>query len=204
MSNEIHGLMVKVMKDLTEVGKDKKNDHFGFKYRGIDDAMNNIGAACRKHGVVTAWRTENEVTDTVTTRNNKGERTSIRTVLRGTLAFMAPDGSKVESAGYGVGIDDADKSGNKAMAAAFKYAAFMGLCIPVEAGVLEDADAEGEPPPPKPVSTRKQPNKPSPDDLEAMSLDDLRALSQQLKSDGEEGSEFHKQVVATGKRKAGK
>lgn len=180
---EIHGLMVKVMRDLTEVGKDKQNAHFKFSYRGIDDAMNNLGDACRKHGVVTSWRTESETT----VETPKG----FLTTLRGTLTFHAADGSKVESAGYGVGVDAQDKGGNKAMAAAFKYATFMGLCIPVAAGVLDDADADGEPAPAKPA---RGPNKkqqaegwPSKDEMQAMTVEELRALYVKAQDAGEAG-----------------
>jgi hypothetical protein len=175
---QIHGLMVKVMKSITEVGKGK-TANFGerFNYRCIDDAMNNIGDACRLHGVVTSWRTENEATDTVTLSGKNGERTVLRTVLRGVLSFSAPDGSKIESSGYGVGIDSADKSGNKAMAAAFKYAAFMGLCVPVAAGTLEEPDSHdalADSPPSKPDPKRTAAGWKSEAELREMSIEDLR------------------------------
>jgi hypothetical protein len=52
-------------------------------------------------------------------------------------------------------MDSADKSTNKAMSAAFKYAAMQAFCIPTEGD--NDADAEthevaATPPPPKPIN----------------------------------------------------
>jgi hypothetical protein len=49
------------------------------------------------------------------------------------------DGSKHTAATFGEAMDSSDKATNKAMSAAFKYAAFMTFCIPTEGD--NDADA---------------------------------------------------------------
>jgi hypothetical protein len=51
----------------------------------------------------------------------------------------AKDGSKVTVRTYGEAMDSADKATNKAMSAAYKYAAFQTFCIPTEGD--NDADA---------------------------------------------------------------
>jgi hypothetical protein len=53
---------------------------------------------------------------------------------------------------YGEAMDSADKATNKAMSAAYKYAAFLAFCIPTEGD--NDADATTHEPAPKPGVTR--------------------------------------------------
>jgi hypothetical protein len=51
----------------------------------------------------------------------------------------ASDGSKHTVKTYGEAMDSGDKATNKAMSAAYKYAAFQAFCIPTEGD--NDADA---------------------------------------------------------------
>jgi len=51
----------------------------------------------------------------------------------------AEDGTKHTVKTFGEAMDTADKATNKAMSVAYKYAAFLAFCIPVE-GMGEDAD----------------------------------------------------------------
>jgi hypothetical protein len=51
------------------------------------------------------------------------------------------DGSRESIVVCGEGMDSGDKSVNKAMSAAFKYAAFQAFCIPVK-GIMEDPDSD--------------------------------------------------------------
>ena len=51
----------------------------------------------------------------------------------------ADDGSKHTIRTFGEAMDSGDKATNKAMSAAFKYAAFQAFCIPTEGD--NDADA---------------------------------------------------------------
>jgi len=54
--------------------------------------------------------------------------------------FIAEDGSHVETDAEGEGMDSGDKSSNKAMAVAHKYALLQAFCIPTKD--LDDPDAE--------------------------------------------------------------
>jgi hypothetical protein len=125
------------------------------------------------------------------------------------VRFVAPDGSVIQSTGFGMGLDAGDKAANKAMSAGFKYAVFDGLVVPVAAGALEDPDHYGPPPvqsvrEPKTASKRKQAGWPSPKDMEAMDVEELRALAREI--DAAEGKEStaYQQCAGIGKRKAGK
>src|SRR6478736_352439 len=53
----------------------------------------------------------------------------------------AIDGTKHTVATFGEAMDSGDKATNKAMSAAYKYAAFQAFCIPTEETAV-DADAE--------------------------------------------------------------
>ena len=63
-------------------------------------------------------------------------------ILRIKYTFYAEDGSSVSAVVIGEGMDSGDKSSNKAMSVAFKYACFQALCIPTE----EMKDPDGETP----------------------------------------------------------
>ncbi len=56
------------------------------------------------------------------------------------FTFYAPDGSSVEVVTVGEAMDAGDKSSNKAMSAALKYALLQVFCIPTE----EPIDTENE------------------------------------------------------------
>lgn len=80
-------------------------------------------------------------------RQTKGGGNLIYTVLKLKVTFYAEDGSNVSAIVQGEGMDSADKSTNKAMSAAYKYALFQLLCIPTEE-TAQDAgrrDARDEP-----------------------------------------------------------
>ena len=206
----IHAEMQTLLKRVGHITKDRKNDFHGFKFRGVEDALAALGAALRHEGIALtpSFRTENERTEVLgggyTT--NKGKPV-IQTSLRGVLRLTAADGSFWESAGWGTEVDGEGKSGNKAMAAAFKYALFFGLSIPVEPGAVEDGDYDGDNSKPEP-SARKLPNSKArdtlpPEELEALDLDTLRSMAAAEKAlNGE--SAYWQQIAAIGKRKAGK
>ena len=63
------------------------------------------------------------------------------TTLKVEFDFVsAEDGTKHVITTYGEAMDSADKSTNKAMSAAYKYACFQAFCIPTEGD--NDADAQ--------------------------------------------------------------
>jgi hypothetical protein len=110
------------------IAKDRKNEQQGFKYRGVDDAMNALAPelAAAKILVLPEMLT-----------HERAERTN----LKGTVIFSvlvqarftfvsAVDGSHHSIVVYGEAMDSGDKATNKAMSVAFKYAMFLAFCIP--------------------------------------------------------------------------
>lgn len=138
---EIYSAILGVMADVRAIGKDKKNQQQGFKYRGIDDVMNALQPAMVKHGIFVA--------PTILEQHREERQTSrggnlIYSICTIKYTFYAKDGSSVETTVIGEGMDSGDKATNKAMSIAFKYACFQVFCIPTEE--MKDPDADTPPP----------------------------------------------------------
>lgn len=202
------------MADLAREGisKDRKNDQQGYKFRGIDDVYDTLAPILAKHGLCFLPRFLSRSCEERQTA--KGNPLFYVTVEGEFDLVCAEDGSRHTVRTFGEAMDSADKATNKAMSAAYKYAAFQSFSIPC-AG--EDADATTHQVKPRQQFTQKppvaapQPSAPqthgqlSPEsisdaqshlknelaamwngDVEAMS-DCLRQNSYYKKSDGKEG-----------------
>lgn len=118
-----------IMEEIEPIGKDSVNKQQGFKYRGIDAVMNALQPLFAKHKlfclpeVIESKREE---------RASKSGGVLIYSILKTKYTFYAEDGSSVYAVVEGEGMDSADKSTNKALAIAFKYACFQLFCIPTE------------------------------------------------------------------------
>jgi len=134
----------------TGISKDRKNEQQNFRFRGIDDVMNAVSPILSKHDIV--FLVDYEDYPDVERVTAKGS-TLIYTKVKGTFTFVsAQDGSQVTVTTFGTAMDAGDKSGNKAMSAALKYALLQTFLIPTEAGT-DDADATTqEPSIPKPAA----------------------------------------------------
>jgi hypothetical protein len=141
--------LVAVSGELVKVGiaKDRKNEQQGFKFRGIDDAMNTVSPILSKHDVVFLPTYEDYPdTERVT---GKGS-TLIFAKVKGIFTFVsAKDASSVTVTTFGVAMDSGDKATNKAMSAALKYALLQTFLIPTEGEPDADATTQ-EPSIPKP------------------------------------------------------
>lgn len=133
----IHARMIAVMRELGAIGKDKQNTQQGFKYRGIDQVYNAINPLLAKHGV---YMTAKVLNKERTERTNKNGTVLAFTCLHMRYRFVAEDGSAAETEAEGEGMDSGDKSSNKSMAVAHKYALLQAFCVPTED--MPDPDAE--------------------------------------------------------------
>ena len=126
-----------IMAECPAIAKGQKNQQQGFMYRGIDVVMNVFQPLLAKYKVFAVP----EVLDSIREeRQTKSGGNLIYTVLKIKYTFYAEDGSHIEATVQGEGMDSADKSGNKAMSVAYKYAMFQVFCIPTEE--MKDPDAE--------------------------------------------------------------
>jgi hypothetical protein len=119
------------------VAKNRKNAAQGYNFRGIDDVYNALAPLLSKHGLVVLPRyTERLVIEKI---NSKGN-TVFYVTVKGEFDFVAAeDGSCHTVVTYGEAMDSSDKATNKAMSAAYKYAAFQAFSIPTEGD--NDADS---------------------------------------------------------------
>lgn len=133
--------IAKVMEDIKAVEKDSVNEQQKFKYRGIDAVMNALNPALVKNKVFIIPQVLEQTREE---RKTARGGNMIYTVLRVKYTFYAEDGSFIEAIVAGEGMDSGDKSSNKALAAAFKYACFQVFCIPTEEMKDPDADTQEE------------------------------------------------------------
>ena len=119
------------------IAKDRNNAAQGYKFRGIDEVYNALSPLLAKNGLCILPRCTERVC--VERTNAKGTALFYVTV-RAEFDFVASeDGSKHTVTTYGEAMDSGDKATNKAMSAAYKYAAMQAFSIPTEGD--NDADA---------------------------------------------------------------
>lgn len=119
------------------IEKNRKNQQQGYSFRGIDDVFNALAPLLAKHGLCVMPRMlRREVQERQTA---KGSAIFYVTVEAEFDFVAASDGSTHVVRTFGEAMDSADKATNKAMSAAYKYAALMAFAIPTEGD--NDADA---------------------------------------------------------------
>lgn len=118
-----------IMAEVEPIGKDSWNSQQKFKYRGVDAVMNSLQPLFAKHKL---FCVPEVLTSTREERQSKSGGNLIYSIIRTKYTFYAEDGSNVSAIVEGEGMDSADKSTNKALAIAFKYACFQLFCIPTE------------------------------------------------------------------------
>ena len=139
MSQNVYQLIAAVSADIARQGisKDRNNAAQGYKFRGIDDVYNALSPIMSAHGLVILPRIVNR---TVSERANAKGSLLFYVTVEAEFDFVSShDGSKHTVKTYGEAMDSGDKATNKAMSAAYKYAAFQTFCIPTEGD--NDADA---------------------------------------------------------------
>lgn len=136
---KVYQAITAVMRDLAAEGisKSRKNTQQGYSFRGIDDVYNALSSALARHGLVMLPRILNRSMEERTT--HKGGVLFYVTVEAEFDLVCAEDGSTHTIRTYGEAMDSADKATNKAMSAAYKYAAMQAFCIPTEGD--NDADS---------------------------------------------------------------
>lgn len=122
---------------VTGIIKVRKNQQQGYSFRGIDDIYNAVSPLMAKHHLCILPRV---LSRECTERQTKNGGTLFYSVLQVEFDFVcATDGSKHTVRTIGEAMDSADKSTNKAMSAAYKYAVLQAFAIPTEGD--NDADA---------------------------------------------------------------
>lgn len=134
---KIYTSLCAIQKEIGAIGKDKKNVQQNFMFRSIDQVMNTLHPLLAEYGVCVIP----EVIDSHREeRQTKSGGNLIYTIHTIRYHFTAVDGSEACATVVGEGMDSADKSSNKAMAVAYKYACFQVFCIPTDEMAKADPD----------------------------------------------------------------
>lgn len=136
---KVYAVITRVVGALAKegIGKDRKNEQQGFRFRGIDDLYNALAGIVAREGLCILPRV---LARTVVERPTKSGGVSTFALVDVEFDLVAAeDGSKHTIRTMGEAMDTADKATNKAMSAAMKYACLMAFQIPTEGD--NDADA---------------------------------------------------------------
>ena len=137
---KVYQCIAAITAELSKIGiaKDSKNQSQGYAFRGIDQVYGALSPLLAKHGLCILPRVKDRQ---VIERQNKSGTALFNVTLTVEFDFVAAeDGSKHTVITVGEAMDSGDKASNKAMSAAYKYAAFQTFCIPTEGD--NDADAQ--------------------------------------------------------------
>jgi len=130
-----------VQAELAKIGitKDRRNTQgSGYNFRGIDDVYNVVSPLLAKHGLCILPRV---LARECVERAAKSGAALFYVTVEVEFDFVsAEDGSKHTVKTFGEAMDSGDKATNKAMSAAYKYAAFQAFAIPTEG----DNDTENQ------------------------------------------------------------
>nr|DAG61399.1 MAG TPA: ERF superfamily protein [Caudoviricetes sp.] len=137
----IYGKIADCMRQLGAIGKTSKNAQQGFMYRGVDAVMNALNPVLTANHVFCVPEVLEQHREERQTRNGGN---LIYSILKMCYTLYAEDGSSVSATVIGEGMDSADKSSNKAMSVAYKYAMFQIFSIPTEEMADPDADMPPE------------------------------------------------------------
>jgi hypothetical protein len=142
MNNLIFQQIPKVMAEIGAIAKSNRNQTQGYNFRGIDDVYNELHPLLAKHKI---FSTTNVLEQDRMEKPSKNGGVLNYSILKIKFTFFAEDGSFVEVSTVGEGMDSGDKSSNKAMAVAHKYALMQLFSIPTH----EEKDSEFTSPEPK-------------------------------------------------------
>ena len=156
----VYQAIAAVMAELSKEGisKDRKNQQQGYAFRGIDDMYNALSPILAKNGLCVLPRVL--ARETIERQTKSGSALFYTTVEVEFDFVSAEDGSKHTVKTFGEAMDSADKSTNKAMSAAYKYAVMQAFAIPTEGD--NDADAQTHEVAPKPAQKPVQPKQEKP------------------------------------------
>jgi hypothetical protein len=133
----------------TGISKSRRNSGQGYDFRGIDEVYAALSPLLAEHGLCILPRMISR--EVVERQTAKGGALFNVTVEAEFDFVAAEDGSTHVVRTFGEAMDSADKATNKAMSAAYKYAALMAFAIPTEGD--NDADATTHDVAPQPLPT---------------------------------------------------
>jgi hypothetical protein len=148
-AGKIFSAIPAIMQLIEPIKKTRTNTEQGYKFRGVDDAMNTISPLLATAGVfIFTAKTETLSSDAIVSKKGSA---GYRIRNRYTFRFCASDGSFIEVVSDGEAIDYGDKASNKAASVAYREAIFKTFCIPFEGNDTENESHDLQPQAPPPA-----------------------------------------------------
>lgn len=124
----VHVAWSRVMGTVGNVAKSKQvTEGPRFNYRGVDQALNVFGPACRLHGVIVLpVRVEASYRDTKTSTGKTTRECTVVVAYR----IYGPTGDHIEVQAAGESLDSGDKGSAKAQSVALRTLLFHGGLVP--------------------------------------------------------------------------
>lgn len=138
---QIYQKMASILKETKAITKSEKNQQQGFRFRGIDNVMNELHELFAKNDVFILQEVQGFTTENRPTKSG-GTNTFTRATIK--FRYMTTDGSYVETVNVGEAMDSGDKGMNKAMSIALKYSLLQMFLIPTEEPKDPDATTPEE------------------------------------------------------------
>lgn len=137
----IYQKIANILKETKAITKSEKNQQQGFKFRGIDNVMNELHELFAKNDVFILQEVQGFTTENRPTKSG-GTNTFTRATIK--FRYMTTDGSFVDTVNVGEAMDSGDKGMNKAMSIALKYSLLQMFLIPTEEQKDPDATTPEE------------------------------------------------------------
>ena len=129
MPNEIYKALAEINKGITAIGKNRTNQTQGFKFRGIDDVMNELHSLFAENEVIILPEVL-KIDSTERLNKTGGTLFCVKVSVR--FDFVHSSGDYTSCTLVGEAMDSGDKAVNKAMSIALKYALLQMFLIPTE------------------------------------------------------------------------
>jgi hypothetical protein len=123
----VHDALMAVMRDVTKIGKGGRNTFYNFTFRGVEQVMDHIGPAFRKHGIIPTPHLQSLESRDVTTKKGETMR-EVTVIVR--YVFEGPAGDTTECTVPGEAQDAGASAVSKAMSVAQRIAYTQALAIP--------------------------------------------------------------------------
>ena len=137
-AESIYAKLGRVMQSIKAIGKDQTNEQQHFKFRGIDDFINELHYHLADAGIIIIPSETEHLQEQFTTKNGTAQ---FRTRLHMKFTFVSTDdGSSITADGWGEAADSGDKGYNKCKSIALKYVLMQMFLVPTKD--LTDPDSE--------------------------------------------------------------
>ena len=127
---KIHEALAAVMDDVRAVGKNDRNSHQNYNFRGIDAVVNAVGPALRAHNVVVLPKVLSFDAESVSVGRNGTPMRSVTVLVE--YSFVGPEGDSLATVSIGEAMDSGDKAVPKAMSVALRTCLLQALMLPTD------------------------------------------------------------------------